>query len=87
VIVRDAQGAIHGFHEKREDAPTIPGKPEKVYASMGNYIFSARAPVPNCWRALPNWVFLCLKATLSVTVTSYASGFRTSRAMCCTNAF
>ena len=35
-------GAIHGFHEKNVDAPTIPGEPSKVYASMGNYIFSAR---------------------------------------------
>ena len=43
VIECDPQGVINGFHEKREDAPNIPGKPGKVYASMGNYIFSARA--------------------------------------------
>lgn len=43
VIECDAQGAIHGFHEKSEDAPAIPGQADKVYASMGNYIFSARA--------------------------------------------
>lgn len=43
VIECDAQGAIHGFHEKSEDAPAIPGEADKVYASMGNYIFSARA--------------------------------------------
>jgi glucose-1-phosphate adenylyltransferase len=30
------------FHEKRSDAPCIPGDPERVYASMGNYLFSAR---------------------------------------------
>ena len=31
---------IVGFHEKRADAPTMPGRPHRVYASMGNYIFS-----------------------------------------------
>ncbi|MDH3678455.1 MAG: glucose-1-phosphate adenylyltransferase [Acidimicrobiia bacterium] len=30
---------IVGFHEKRADAPTIPGSPEQILASMGNYIF------------------------------------------------
>jgi glucose-1-phosphate adenylyltransferase len=39
--VRD--GHIVAFHEKRADAPTIPGDPTRVYASMGNYLFSARA--------------------------------------------
>ena len=33
---------ILGFHEKNPDAPTMPGDPEQVYASMGNYIFSTR---------------------------------------------
>jgi glucose-1-phosphate adenylyltransferase len=28
------------FHEKRIDAPTIPGNPWQIYASMGNYIFT-----------------------------------------------
>ena len=40
VIETDADGRIVGFHEKRPDAPTIPGDPERVYASMGNYVFS-----------------------------------------------
>lgn len=40
VIETAADGAIAGFHEKRPDAPTMPGDPERVYASMGNYIFS-----------------------------------------------
>ena len=31
---------IVGFHEKNPDAPTMPGDPSKVFASMGNYIFS-----------------------------------------------
>jgi glucose-1-phosphate adenylyltransferase len=42
VLETTADGAITGFIEKRADAPTIPGDPERVYASMGNYIFSTR---------------------------------------------
>ena len=33
-------GALLRFHEKRADAPTMPGDPSRVHASMGNYIFS-----------------------------------------------
>jgi glucose-1-phosphate adenylyltransferase len=33
-------GAVIGFHEKDPNAPTIPGNPDYVHASMGNYIFS-----------------------------------------------
>jgi glucose-1-phosphate adenylyltransferase len=40
VLETAADGAVLGFHEKRADAPTIPSDPERVYASMGNYIFS-----------------------------------------------
>ncbi|MBK9171163.1 MAG: glucose-1-phosphate adenylyltransferase [Bryobacterales bacterium] len=43
VIETTADGRIVGFHEKRADAPTIPGDPTRVYASMGNYVFSTRA--------------------------------------------
>jgi glucose-1-phosphate adenylyltransferase len=42
VIETAADGRILAFHEKRADAPTLPGDPERVYASMGNYIFSTR---------------------------------------------
>ncbi|MBL8294382.1 MAG: glucose-1-phosphate adenylyltransferase [Bryobacterales bacterium] len=42
VIEAAADSAILGFHEKRADAPTMPGNPEQVYASMGNYVFSTR---------------------------------------------
>ena len=42
VIETARDGHIIGFHEKRADAPTIPGDPDRVYASMGNYIFSTR---------------------------------------------
>jgi glucose-1-phosphate adenylyltransferase len=40
VIETRADGSVTGFHEKRADAPTIPDDPHRVYASMGNYIFS-----------------------------------------------
>jgi glucose-1-phosphate adenylyltransferase len=42
VIETAPDGRIIGFHEKRANAPTIPGDPDRVYASMGNYIFSTR---------------------------------------------
>ena len=40
VIETDRTGAIIGFHEKDANAPGIPGDPSRVYASMGNYVFS-----------------------------------------------
>lgn len=43
VIETARDGSVVGFHEKKADAPTIPGNPEMVYASMGNYIFSTPA--------------------------------------------
>jgi glucose-1-phosphate adenylyltransferase len=42
VIETDPSGRILDFHEKRADAPTIPGNPDNVFASMGNYVFSTR---------------------------------------------
>ena len=42
VIETRGDGRIVRFHEKKADAPTIPGDPDHVYASMGNYIFSTR---------------------------------------------
>jgi glucose-1-phosphate adenylyltransferase len=42
VIETDSDCRILDFHEKRSDAPTIPGNPEHVFASMGNYVFSTR---------------------------------------------
>lgn len=42
VIEADHNGRIVGFHEKDPDAPPIPSDPERVYASMGNYVFSTR---------------------------------------------
>jgi len=43
VIEASEDGRIMGFHEKRADAPTMPGDPNRVYASMGNYVFSTPA--------------------------------------------
>lgn len=40
VIEADRQGAIVGFYEKCPNAPTMPNDPDRVYASMGNYIFT-----------------------------------------------
>ncbi len=40
VIETTPEGNIVGFHEKKADAPTMPGDPGRVYASMGNYVFS-----------------------------------------------
>jgi glucose-1-phosphate adenylyltransferase len=42
VIEAAEGGRILGFHEKNPDAPSIPGDGERVYASMGNYIFTTR---------------------------------------------
>ena len=42
VIETQDDGSITGFHEKKPDAPTMPGDPSRVYASMGNYIFSTK---------------------------------------------
>jgi glucose-1-phosphate adenylyltransferase len=43
VIEASPEGRIVGFHEKNPDAPALPGDPARVFASMGNYIFSTRA--------------------------------------------
>jgi glucose-1-phosphate adenylyltransferase len=40
VIETRSDGRVVRFHEKNPDAPVIPGDSERVYASMGNYIFS-----------------------------------------------
>jgi glucose-1-phosphate adenylyltransferase len=45
VIEVNDENRIMAFHEKKADAPTMPGDAKRVYASMGNYIFSTRALV------------------------------------------
>jgi glucose-1-phosphate adenylyltransferase len=42
VIETADDGHVLAFHEKNPEAPTMPGDPERVYASMGNYVFSTR---------------------------------------------
>jgi len=42
VIECAPDGRIVRFHEKNPNAPHIPGNPDMVYASMGNYIFSTK---------------------------------------------
>ncbi len=42
VVETHEDGSIAGFHEKNADAPTMPGDPTRVYASMGNYVFSTK---------------------------------------------
>jgi glucose-1-phosphate adenylyltransferase len=42
VIEATEDGRVLAFHEKNPDAPTMPGDPDQVYASMGNYVFSTR---------------------------------------------
>jgi glucose-1-phosphate adenylyltransferase len=40
VIETEPNGRVVAFHEKKKDAPTMPGDASRVYASMGNYIFT-----------------------------------------------
>jgi glucose-1-phosphate adenylyltransferase len=42
VIEATGDGRIQAFHEKNPDAPPMPGDPSRVFASMGNYVFSTR---------------------------------------------
>ncbi len=42
VIETAEDGHVLAFHEKNPNAPTLPGDPDRVYASMGNYVFSTR---------------------------------------------
>jgi glucose-1-phosphate adenylyltransferase len=39
----DSKLRIQRFHEKVKSPPTIPGHPDEVFASMGNYVFGAKA--------------------------------------------
>jgi glucose-1-phosphate adenylyltransferase len=43
VIEAGLDHRILAFHEKNPDAPSIPGDPDRVFASMGNYLFSTPA--------------------------------------------
>ena len=43
VIACEADGRIRAFQEKPRDPLPMPGDPSRSFASMGNYVFSARA--------------------------------------------
>jgi glucose-1-phosphate adenylyltransferase len=45
VVGCDAEGRIGSFLEKPAEPPAMPGDPDRAYASMGNYIFSAKVLV------------------------------------------
>ncbi len=40
VVEADAAGRVTGFHEKPANPKTFPGKPDKIYGSMGIYVFN-----------------------------------------------
>lgn len=40
VVEADAQGRVTGFHEKPANPKTIPGEPDKIFGSMGIYVFN-----------------------------------------------
>jgi len=40
VVEVDASGRVTGFYEKPSNPKTIPGKPDKIYGSMGIYVFN-----------------------------------------------
>ncbi len=50
VIETDPDNRILNFHEKNPDAPSIPGDPGRVFASMGNYVFSTRTLLEELYR-------------------------------------
>jgi glucose-1-phosphate adenylyltransferase len=41
VIELGQDDRIACFHEKKSDAPAMPGNPDQIFASMGNYVFTA----------------------------------------------
>lgn len=45
VVEAGDDGRIRRFREKPKDAEGLPDAPDRVYASMGNYVFSAKALV------------------------------------------
>ena len=51
VIETDAQGRIRRFLEKPEQPPAMPHDPQRAYASMGNYVFTAQVLIDALHRA------------------------------------
>ncbi len=54
VIETAEDGRIIGFHEKNPSAPSMPGDPNSVLASMGNYIFSTQTLLEELHRDAEN---------------------------------
>jgi len=54
VIETAPDGSVIGFHEKNPEAPTMPGDSGRVYASMGNYIFSTNLLVRELYKDAEN---------------------------------
>jgi len=54
VIEADASGRIIRWREKPKDAVGLPDAPDQVYASMGNYVFTAEALVEELRRDSEN---------------------------------
>ena len=53
VIECDADGRIKAFHEKSENPPSMPDRPDMCLASMGNYIFKTSALIAALERDAP----------------------------------
>ena len=54
VVETTQEGRIVGFHEKKSDAPTMPQDPDRVYASMGNYVFSTDLLLEELYKDVEN---------------------------------
>jgi glucose-1-phosphate adenylyltransferase len=54
VIETNSDNSVIAFHEKKADAPTMPEDPTRVYASMGNYIFSTELLVKELYADAQN---------------------------------
>src|SRR5579872_2024390 len=54
VIEAAPDGSVMGFHEKNPKAPTMPGDSERVFASMGNYIFSTNVLLRELYKDAEN---------------------------------
>ena len=74
VIEVDADGRILAFHEKNPDAPTMPGDASRVYASMGNYIFSTRALCSICCMPTPK-----LPAAIMISARTFCPSWLVTR--------
>jgi len=51
----DGESRITGFYEKDPNAPTMPGRPDSILASMGNYVFSTETLLNELYSDAQNW--------------------------------